>query len=268
LIIGNARLAWLRQTQGDAAGSRAAIHAALVRVQSNPGSRYWPLPSIEYYQTRLWIAQGNLTAASQWMQESGLDLKDTPVTFFNEKEYLAQARLRIAQGKPEAADMILSRLRQVAEPAGRRGSLIEILILQALTFYQQKRNGESMPALDQALGLAEGEGFVRIFLDEGQPMVTLLRQAVAQGLHAPFALRLLYAFGETEAASQPLVEPLSEREQEVLRRMAAGYSNQEIAQELVVAVSTVKKHINNIYGKLGVGSRTQAVARAREFGLL
>jgi LuxR family maltose regulon positive regulatory protein len=99
-------------------------------------------------------------------------------------------------------------------------------------------------------------------------MAELLRQAVAQDLHASYALHLLDALGEAAPAPQPLIEPLSERELEVLHWVAAGYSNQEIAQELVVAVSTVKKHINNIYGKLEVGSRTQAVARARELGIL
>jgi LuxR family maltose regulon positive regulatory protein len=91
---------------------------------------------------------------------------------------------------------------------------------------------------------------------------------VAQGIHVPYALSLLNAVGEFTNLPQPLIAPLSERELDVLRRIAAGYSNQEIAQDLVVAVSTVKKHINNIYGKLGVGSRTRAVAKARELGLL
>jgi LuxR family maltose regulon positive regulatory protein len=125
-----------------------------------------------------------------------------------------------------------------------------------------------LSALAQALGLAEPAGFVRVFLDEGAPMVELLRQAVAQKLHTSFALDLLEALGEVAVAPQPLVEPLSERELDVLRRVAAGYSNQEIAQELVVALSTVKKHISNIYGKLAVANRTQAVAKARELGLL
>ena len=91
---------------------------------------------------------------------------------------------------------------------------------------------------------------------------------MVQGIHVPYALRLLQAFGEGAVITQPLIVPLSERELEILRRIAAGYSNQEIAQDLVIAVSTVKKHVNNIYGKLGVGSRTRAVATARELGLL
>jgi LuxR family maltose regulon positive regulatory protein len=268
LIIGHVWLAWLRQTQGDVAGSHEAIQAALQLVQHHQVSRFWPLPSTTCYQVRLWIAQGNLAAASLWTQASGLDQAGASVTYLYEVEYLTLARLLIAQGNLEAAETLLLRLHQAAASAGRGGSLIEILILQAITFAAQDRDEEALSALAQALSLAEPEGFVRIFLDEGAPMAGLLRRAVAQDLHTPYALHLLNALGEAATAPQPLIEPLSERELEVLRRVAAGYSNKEIAQELVVAVSTVKRHINNIYGKLEVGSRTQAIARAKALGLL
>jgi LuxR family maltose regulon positive regulatory protein len=268
LIIGHVRLAWLRQTQGDVTGSQEAIRAALQLVQQHQVSRFLPIPSAACYQARLWIVQGNLAAASRWAQESGLNPVDSPVTFLYEVEYLTLARLLIAQGNLEAAETLLLRLNRAAAGTGRNGSLIEILILQVITFAAQKHSEEALSALGQALGMAEPEGFVRIFLDEGAPMAGLLRQAVAQDLHAAYALGLLNALGEAPAIPQPLIEPLSERELEVLRRVAAGYSNQEIAQGLVVAVSTVKKHIGHIYGKLEVGSRTRAVARARELGLL
>jgi LuxR family maltose regulon positive regulatory protein len=268
LIIGNVRLAWLRQTQGDVIGSQEAIRTALQLVQQHQVSRFLPLPPAACYQARLWIVQGNLAAASRWAQESGLNQTDRPVTFLYEVDYLTLARLLIAQGNLEAAETLLLRLNRAAAGTGRNGSLIEILILQAITFAAQERGEEALAALAQALRLAEPEGFVQIFLDEGAPVGELLRRAVAQDLHASYALSLLNALGEVAVVPQPLIEPLSEREMEVLRRVAAGYSNQEIAQELVVAASTVKKHISNIYGKLGVGSRTQAVARARELGLL
>ncbi len=268
LIIGNVWLAWLHQTQGDVTGSQKAIQAALQLVHEHQVTRFWPIPPAACYQARLWIAHGNLTAASRWAQESGLNPADTPVTYLYEVDYLTLARLLIARGNLEAAETLLFRLHRAAASAERNGSLIEILILQAITFAAQKRSEEALSALEQALSLAEPEGFVRIFLDEGAPMAELLRRAVAQGLHGPYALHLLKAWDETVTSPQPLIEPLSERELDVLRRVAAGYSNQEIAQELVVAVSTVKRHISNIHGKLGVGSRTQAVARARELGLL
>jgi LuxR family maltose regulon positive regulatory protein len=268
LVTGHVWLAWLRQTQGDVSGSQEAIRAALQLVQDHQVSRFWPLPSAACYQARLWIAQGDLAAASRWAQARGLDPADSPVTYLYEVENLTLARLLIAQGNLDAAEALLLRLYRAAAAAGRNGSLIEILILQAITFAAQKREEEALSALAQTLSLAEPEGFVRIFLDEGAPMADLLRQALAQDLHTAYALRLLEALGEAVTAPQPLIEPLSERELEALRRVAAGYSNQEIAQDLVIAASTVKRHLSNIYGKLGVGNRTQAVARARELGLL
>jgi LuxR family maltose regulon positive regulatory protein len=268
LIIGHVWLARLRQTQGDVSGSLEAIQAALQVVRDHQVGRFWPLPSAASYQARLWITQGDLAAANRWAHERGIRAADAPITMLDEFEKLTLARLLIAQDKVGEAEALLLRLRQGAAEAERNGSLIEILILQAVTFAAQKRDEEALSALEQALDLAEPEGFVRIFLDEGASMTRLLRRAVAQDQHASYALRLLSALGEIATAPQPLIEPLSERELEVLRWMAAGYSNREIAQELVLAVSTVKKHINNIYGKLAVGSRTQAVAKARELGLL
>jgi LuxR family maltose regulon positive regulatory protein len=267
LIIGHVWLACLLQKQGDVSGSLDAIQTALQFVRPGLGSRFWPLPPA-VCQARLWIAQGNLAAASRWAQARGLNQKDSPIIYPHEVEYLTLVRLLIAQGKLEAAEALLLRLQRAAALAKRNGNLIEILILQALTFAAQKRGEQALSALDKALNLAEPQGFVRIFLDEGPPMAKLLRQAVAQDLHASYALHLLNAMGETAPPPQPLIDPLSERELEVLRRVAAGYSNQEIAQDLVIAVSTVKKHIHNIYGKLDVGSRTQAVARATELELL
>jgi LuxR family maltose regulon positive regulatory protein len=268
LISGYVWLAWLRQTQGEMTGSQDAIRAALQLVQQHQVSRFWPLPPASCYQARLWIAQGDLAAANRWAQVHGLNPVESPITFLYEVEFLTLARLLIAQGSLKDAATLLLRLRHGAEAAERNGSLIEILILQALTFAAQKRVEEALSALEQALDLAEPEGFVRVFLDEGDPMTKLLRRAVVQDIHATYALSLLSALGETVTAPQPLIEPLSERELEVLRRVAAGYSNQEIAQELVVALSTVKKHIGHIFSKLGVGNRTQAVAKARELGLL
>jgi len=267
LITGHVWLSWLRQTQGDVTGSQESIRTALQLVQRDQVSRFWPLPPAGCYQARLWIAQGNLAAASRWAQDSGLNPGHTSIYLY-EVDALTLARLLIAQGSLEDAESLLLRLQRAAAAAGRGGSLIEILILQAITFTAQQRGEEALSALAQALGLAEPEGSVRIFLDEGTPMVVLLRRAVAQQVHTHYALHLLNEFGETATAPQPLIEPLSERELDVLRRVAAGYSNKQIAQDLVIAISTVKKHISNIYDKLEVESRTQAVARARELGLL
>jgi LuxR family maltose regulon positive regulatory protein len=268
LITGGIWLGWLRLAQGDVTGSWDAIRAALQVVRQRQVTRFWPLPPADCYQARLWIAQGDLVAAGRWARDNGLDPADTEVTFFYEVEYLTLTHLLIAQGKLDAAETLLNRLHRGAAESGRNGSLIEILILQAITFAAQNRSEKALSALEQAFSLAEPEGFVRIFLDEGAPLVELLRQAVAQGLHTSYALQLLEAGGEAAVAPQPLIEPLSERELEVLRVAAAGYSNKEIAQELVIAVSTVKRHLSNIYGKLEVESRTQAVAKARELEIL
>jgi len=176
---------------------------------------------------------------------------------------------------------VLARLLKAAEVAGRMSSVIEILVLQALAFHIQGDLDQALPALRRALALAEPEGYVRTFVDEGPAMAGLLRHGLAQGIAPGYIGKLLAARGDSPplpamgdgppppgAAVRPLVEPLSERELEVLGLVAAGLSNREIAGELVIAVSTVKSHINHIYGKLEVKSRTQSVARARMLGLL
>jgi LuxR family maltose regulon positive regulatory protein len=139
---------------------------------------------------------------------------------------------------------------------------------------------QALPKLERALFLAEPEGYVRTFIDEGEPMARLLRRALAEGfggtethgIVSEYASRLLAAFGNPPQVASPkeqaLVEPLSEREMEVLRLVAGGLSNREIADALVVAVSTVKSHINHIYGKLDVKNRVEAIARARTLELL
>ncbi len=155
-------------------------------------------------------------------------------------------------------------------------SVIEILVQQALA---QEAQGNILPALDpleRALTLAEPEGYVRIFVDEGEPMRILLRHAAADGIASSYTRRLLSAFDEpaqlvstpVQVAAVELVEPLTMREVEILRLVAAGMRNQEIADQLFISLSTVKRHIANAYGKLGVSHRTEAVARANELNLL
>jgi LuxR family maltose regulon positive regulatory protein len=150
--------------------------------------------------------------------------------------------------------------------------MIRILALQAHAFQVKGNVDEALSALKRALSLAEPEGYVRTFVDEGEPMARLLRRALTQGISPEYTGKLLGALGESAhpapPAAQALVEPLTERELEVLRLIAAGLSNAEIARELVIAVSTVKTHINRIYGKLDAKSRTQAVAKAQTLNLV
>jgi LuxR family maltose regulon positive regulatory protein len=160
--------------------------------------------------------------------------------------------------------------------------LLEILALRALALYRQGDTTQALLTLSQALTMAEPEGYVRVFVDEGLPMAALLRRASSQGIAPNYVSKLLDAFETTQDEKeeadfhpssiaqgvQPLIEPLTQREREVLRLMATGRSNPEIATELVIAVTTVKTHVKNIYGKLNVDNRFQAVAHAQELNLL
>jgi len=169
---------------------------------------------------------------------------------------------------------LIEQLAPEVDARGRKGIVIETTMLKALALQATGDIARATTALEQALSLAEPEGYIRLFVDKGEPMRLLLQRMRAEGERMKeYAAQLLAAFGReglqpSPVILQPLVEPLSERELEVLRMIAEGLSNQEIADRLVVAPSTVKTHINNLYGKLGVNSRVQAATRARELNLL
>jgi LuxR family maltose regulon positive regulatory protein len=193
---------------------------------------------------------------------------------------LTSARLLHAQGRHREALTLLQELGETAETAGRTGDLIEILALQALALWAGQEKERAVRILAGALALAEPEGYVRTFVDEGPEMAELLSEALEARQRGrldppvpPYYLRKLLAATERDATGRArpatdLPEPLSERELEVLALIAAGKSNRRIATELFVSVGTVKTHLNNAYRKLGVHSRTQAVARARELNLI
>jgi LuxR family transcriptional regulator, maltose regulon positive regulatory protein len=245
-----------------------------------------PLPevrSIAASKARIWIKQNRLSDAQRWMREQRLSLEDDP-SFVREFEYITLARILIAQYKQDRdhqfihdAVRLLDRLLKAAEEGGRTGSVIEILMLQALALEAQGDTSRGLVPLERALALAEPEGYLRIFVDEGMPMVPLLAKAVTSGIMSDYTGRLLSAFRmegakdeekSEQPAAQPLVEPLSERELEVLRLIAQGLSNREIGERLFLALSTVKGYNRTIFGKLQVQRRTEAVARARELGLV
>ena len=191
--------------------------------------------------------------------------------------------MRLAEGQADEAVQLLRRLLAQAEVGGWVGDVIEILALQALALQAQGASAEALSSLERALALAEPEGYVRIFVDEGAPMATLLAQSAARRRQSDrlvgYIEQLLSAFpegqrqveqdgGRTHDRSKGMVEPLSERELEVLRLLAAGLESPEIARELIIGVSTARSHIKNIYGKLGVHGRVQAIERARTLGLV
>jgi LuxR family maltose regulon positive regulatory protein len=260
----------LHQAQGDTQGSFEALRQAeeLERKFS------LPLPTadrIDACRVRRWLEQANLAAARRWAQQQALDPGDE-ITYSRQIAYLSLARILVAQDQAGAALDLLARLGVQFEALGQAGLLLELLLLQALAREAQGDTPGALAALARALALGEPEGYLRVFLDEGAPMAELLRHAGSRGIAPKYVARLLSEFnrgaGAPPVSQQPLIEPLTDRELQVLRLIAAGLSNQAIAERLVVAVGTVKTHTASLYRKLDVTSRTQAVSRASELGLL
>jgi LuxR family maltose regulon positive regulatory protein len=214
------------------------------------------------------LVQGNTEAAARWAEGITGDSQDA----LHPGALTTLARVWLAQGQSDKALRLLDHALHTAQQAGRLGSTIQILILEALAHWAQGDSEQALAALEKALSLAEPQGYVRIFVDESAPMARLLRRAAIRAPSSMYIRQLLEALGappDTEAPpSTALIEPLTERELQVLRLMADGATNQEIAHELVLAVNTVKKHTSNIFGKLGVSNRAQCIARARELSFL
>lgn len=275
LALGYVLLSRSMLALGNLAGAQKAGHQA---EQSMLGH---DLPvetasSVQAARMRLWLAQGDLETAARWAEQSGLRADD-PVSYIRESEYSALLRLLLARGEADAALTLSTGLLDAAEAAGRTGRVISFLIFQALAWQANGDAEQALAALERALVLAWPEGYVRSFVDEGAPMARLLHLAASRPAMPDYAAELLSKMVEPSPATisratppptQPLVEPLSERELEVLRLLSAGKSNQEIADELVLAVGTVKRHLNNIFGKMDVQNRTECAAQARELGLL
>ena len=250
--------------------------------------------TVELAQVKFWLAQGDAQAASRWASSLGQRVgSHDPFRFEDEVTYIARARVLIALNRLEEAISLLSRLEETACAAQRMGRVIEILILEVLAMRQKGDPECAMLTLTKCLTLAEPEGYVRVFLDEGHPMQMLLAQWLARAGTSStplrdYAIHLLSQFDAEPSVvtaaqekvsptsdpsvlhqSEPdLVEPLSPRELEVLQLIALGKTNREIARHLIVSSGTVKAHTASIYRKLDVPNRTAAVARAREFHLL
>ena len=283
LGTGLVTLAWIRQAQGDPGGALEAMGEA-GRAALGPGvtGLLNPVPS---QRARLLLAQGDVSAAAQWAKAAGLSPDDEP-DYPREPAYLVLARVLLAQDRPGPALTLLQRLLATAASQDRIGSVIEIQALLALALAARGDHAGALGALAEAVTLACPQGYVRVFADEGAPMRALLtrlsaaakdQRGPARDIDPDYLAGLLRASGQAGAAPPSrraaaalpgMVEPLTGRELEVLRLLAAGRSNQRIAHELVVALDTVKKHVTHVLGKLGAANRTEAVARARQLGLI
>ena len=274
LASGYTALAAILQTQNDVKGALEALQNATKIQAQHP--HYCKLGHlVKLCRIRLCLAQNGPEDAAHQAMDARLGETDLPV--FREQEQVVLARVRIAEGKLNEVLQLLNQLAKGAEAGERFGHLIEIQALQAVAAELQGDAARAMTALKKALTIGEPEGYVRVFVDLGTSMTRLLQQATARGIASDYVSQLLAVFGteETESAAVPaspgaasLVELLTERELEVLRLIGEGHSNQDIATALVITINTVKKHASSIYGKLGVHSRTQAVVRAQELGLL
>ena len=284
LATGLAVVARIRHAHGDAAGALEAIgEAGQAGLSPQVITLLNPVPAL---RARLLLAQGNVHAAAQWTTAAGLSPDDEP-GYPREPEYLVLARVLLAQNDPGAALALLERLHAAAVSQDRAGSVIEIGALRALALAAAGEETAAVDALAGALTLACPQGYVRVFADEGPPMAALLgalvaaqraEQAAARGVPLGCLARVLRAFGGKDAmegsrrgaaAMVPgLVEQLTARELEVLALLAAGAPNPRIAEQLVVSLDTVKKHVSHLLGKLGAANRTEAVTRARQLGLI
>jgi LuxR family maltose regulon positive regulatory protein len=245
----------LVQDNVEQAAARLAQAEQFVRQRNFPNR----MPDVAAAQVRVLLRQGQLTAAAQLAEAHEIPL--------------SRARVHLAHGDATAALAILESTHQQAAEKGWKDELLNTGILLALAYAALDDEKSALQHLSEALALAEPDGLLRAFLDEGRPMAKLLSEAARHGIHPAFTAKLLAAFkAEPDAPattpSQPLIDPLSERELEILQLIDEGLSNREIGERLFLALDTIKGHNRKIFGKLQVKRRTEAVARARELGLL
>ena len=267
-------MARVREAEGDLSGALDLLNEAKRLYVSDFFPEVRPVPAL---RARVWIAQGRLGEALGWAREQGLSVEDN-LSYLREFEHITLARLLLARHRSERAEpslqeaaRLLERLLLAAEAGGRTGRVIEILVLRALAHQALADIPAALGFLDRAVTLAEPEGYVRVFVDEGQPMASLLRAVAKQGTRRDYVRRLLAAASGIEhnaLTEQGLIEPLSERELDVLRLLGSELDGPAIARELMVSLNTMRTHTKNIYAKLAVTNRRAAVRRAAELNLL
>ncbi len=266
-------MAHIRQAEGDLSGALDALNEAEHLYVGDFFPNVRPVPAM---RARVLVAQGKLGEALGWARERGLSAEDD-LSYLHEFEHITLARVLLARSVAERAERtsqeatrLLERLLRAAEAGQRTGNVIEILVLQALAHQARGDVPAALASLQRAITLAEPEGYVRIFADEGPTVASLLRAVAKQGTTPGYVRQLLAAVsktGNSSPASQELIEPLSARELDVLRLLGTDLDGPGIARELVVSLNTVRTHTRNIYAKLGVNNRRAAVRRARELGL-
>jgi LuxR family maltose regulon positive regulatory protein len=241
------------------------------------------LPTVELARVRLEADRGNMEAVTEWAAGKDLTANVSPSPL-EEGESLTRVRVLLALERYDEADRLIELLLPAMESGERWGRVLEALVLRTRALEGEGRRDEALTVLERALGLGMNENYTRVFIDEGAPMEDLLRSLQRERGPSPYAARLLAAFQSEPgplderqrparaegppAAPQPLIEPLTDRELEVLQELAEGLTNREIARRLMVSLNTIKTHTKNIYAKLDVRNRTEAVIRAQELGLL
>jgi len=273
-VPGYTGIARLRIAQGDWGGAFAAMDELAALAQNCPQP---VMPVIESFRAKIWAAQGNVGDARRWAEASGLDAEGE-IYYFQEEQFIILARVLIAEEKWGEALRLVDRLVEITETGRRWGRVIELLVLRAQVLDARGEQDGALEALARALTLAEPGGYVRVFIDQGEPVATLLDEAAARGITPDYVGKLLAALGaipphaSTELGEVPptptLIEPLSLRELEVLRLLRTELSGPEIASELMIALSTVRTHTQNIYSKLNVSNRRAAVNQAEELDLI
>ena len=266
-------MAGVREVEGDVDGALELLDEAERVYEGDFSPNVRPVPAI---RARVWAAHGRVDDALGWVRQQGLSADDE-LSYLREFEHITLARVLLAAypqasaGSPDKVADLLDGLLDAADEGRRTGSVIEILVLQALVLQVRGDVPAALVPLERALTLAEPEDYVRRFVDEGAPMVALLEAAAGRGITPRYVRRLLAASGRPETAApttaQDLVEPLSQRELDVLRLLGTDLGGPDIARELVVSLHTVRTHTKNIYAKLGVNNRRAAVRRAAELDL-
>jgi LuxR family maltose regulon positive regulatory protein len=267
-------LARIREVEGDRDGAVELLDEAERVFNSDYSPEVRPVPAL---RARVWVAQGKVRDALGWARARGVSA-DGEVSYLREFEHLTLARALLAHHSAEGAEpslsdatRLLERLLRAAEDGSRTGSIIEILAVQALALQARGDIAAGLAALERAMTLAEPEGYVRVFVDEGAPMTALLKAAARGGRPGSYVRRLLAAVRPSEPGTpvrRDVIEPLSERELDVLRLLGTDLNGPDIARTLIVSLNTVRTHTKNIYAKLGVNNRRAAVRRAAELDLL